>query len=677
MKTNTLICYLICAVALFGVTPRVLAEAPFDQIIAFGVSYEDIGQFPDIDFVSEVFPGLVAPPGAGLDGSTGFRLTNLTAPGVRGQAWVEMLSEDLGIGGMFPSTPLLYPGDRTDIPDTQNVSFAFAGARADDVLESVVGESFVVHPVADLVPEFDLTKTSPGFLQRLESGALTLSPNALVVVNSGGNDVRDADVDDPEASALAGAASTLEAIEALVDAGAGTILVPTFPPLGLFSEVNNVEPDGSRTPLAEARNVAASVFNGAILQGLPAIGGNVVVVDFSTLFLEMLADPAGFGFNSTFDHSAFCYSNSEWSISGVNCTEPEGLGKADGGDPGDFIFNDGLHPTQAAARILADYTMAVLTAPGMAALLPEAALGDARAFGNTIADYQAQNRWRPLADSPVLFGSVQGGETDLAEAFHTPDMASDSSEVTLGVSSGFGERWMVGGAIGLQRRDVELGSDGTGFDSSGVMGSVFFGYRGHPWFADVSFTLGKTDLDDLDRRVRLGPTLSYLEQGETETEVAGVAAGLGFDLIPGSDSLRFGPYAGLDYMDVKVDGYTEVSDRSTAMVFGKQKRESLLADLGVFASVPLQVGSADVELFGDVLWRNELEDDARTVTASVKSLALQTSFELPGYEVDDQWIAARVGAVLDFGALRMSLSGNYQDNANEAWHVTLGLAYQL
>ena len=46
------------------------AGLPFDQLIVFGASYEDIGQFPDIDFVAESGLFGVPKPGAGLDGST-------------------------------------------------------------------------------------------------------------------------------------------------------------------------------------------------------------------------------------------------------------------------------------------------------------------------------------------------------------------------------------------------------------------------------------------------------------------------------------------------------------------------------------------------------------------------------------------------------------------------------
>ena len=533
------------------------AGVPFDQLIGFGVSFEDVGQFPDIDFVGEFLPGLVTPPGAGLDGSTGFRVTNIDpATGERGRAWIETFSNAIGTGELVPSTPLLYPGDRTDIPDTQNINFAYAAARAEQVLNAVIAESVVRHPISSTVGQ-ELTETSPGFLQRVEAGDLAFSENTLFVVNSGGNDVRDAEVDDPTALPLAGAEITLEAIKALVDAGAQTIVVPTLPPVGLFSESTNFDADGSRSDKARARNIGAAAFNSAMAEGLADTGGNIVVVDFGELFLEVLANPGAFGFSTDFDQSLFCYSDSDWSMSGINCTEPEGRGKSSGGNPDDFMANDGLHPTQAMAQILADYAESVLRAPGLAALLPEQALGDARAFRNTVQDYQVRRRWLALPEGIDVFATLQGEDTDIDDSFSTPAASADGGDVTVGFSTGFSEHWFVGGAIGSGRSELDLDELEGGFDSTALMGSLFAGYREDAWFFDLAFTAGRSDLEDIRRTVRLGSTRVYQERAKTAARTIGVASELGANLMPDDSRLRLGPWLGLDYLQVKVDGYSE------------------------------------------------------------------------------------------------------------------------
>ena len=92
---NPILFFDYAGVAVFAATGALALPAsaglPFGQLIVFGASYEDVGQFPDYDVVAEALPGVVAPPGAGLDGSTGLRLSNLDpASGRRGSAWIEM-----------------------------------------------------------------------------------------------------------------------------------------------------------------------------------------------------------------------------------------------------------------------------------------------------------------------------------------------------------------------------------------------------------------------------------------------------------------------------------------------------------------------------------------------------------------------------------------------------------
>jgi outer membrane lipase/esterase len=673
LAKKTVLSLAVCA----AVSTTAAAGVPFDQMITFGASSEDIGQFPDIDFLSLAAPTLIPPPGAGLDGSTGFRFTNLDPnSGERGRAWVERLSSNLGIGGLVPSTPLLFPGERTDIPDTQNIDFAFGGGRSTDVLEAVVGESQVTHPIDDQV-EADLSATSPGFVQRLQSGALTTSKRTLYVVNPAGNDVRDTSVADPAQDGVTAARNSLAVIDALVAAGARNIITPTFPPLGQLSESSNVAPDGSRTPKAQARTIAAEAYNKAMAEGLPKTGANIIAVDFQTLFFEMLEDPAAFGFNGQIDNSRYCYSASDFSITGVNCTEAPGLGKSSGGNPGDFIVNDGLHPTQATAQILSDYTASILRAPGMIALLPETALADARAFGNTITDYQTGRRWTEQPSGFDVFASVQGQKNDHDDGFATPGANSDVVDLTLGATYEINQNWFVGGAVGSQDGDTNIDNAGSEYDNSTLMGSLFVGYRSQYLFSDLTLSAGSTDLDDIKRVIPLGSTLVRTEKGDTDADLFGVTALVGIDMTSGENAPRFGPFLSLDYMDVEVDGYAEQGSSSTAMAFGDQDRDSLIGGMGLFGSYPFQVSSTNLEAYGDIAYRKEFEDDSDDVKAVVKNLSSGAHFRMPGYNIDDESVVVRAGISAHLGALRCSLSGSYEDNDRETTYLGFNIAYDL
>jgi len=657
---------------------QVQAGLPFDQMIAFGASYEDVGQFPDIDFVSVAYPSLVKPPGAGLDGSTGFRLTNIVAAtGKRGQAWVEMLAGDIGVGGLVPSTPLLYPGARTDIPATANINFSYGGGRAADLLEAVVGTSRVAHPTDDLVPA-DLTASSPGFLERLQAGTLKISSRTLFVINPAGNDVRDSDPADPTASATTGAQNTLEIVRQLVEAGARTIVVPSFPPIGMLPESNNFDADGSRNGKAAARNTGAATYNAIMAEGLPRAGGNIVVVDWDTLTEEVISSPASFGFRADIDQTRYCYSSKEWSVTGVDCTEAPGLGKSSGGNPDDFVTNDGLHPTQAMARILADYTESVLRAPGLVALLPEAILGDARGYLNTVDDYLAQNRFGSRAGETQLFVAVQGQSLDLDGTSATAEASSDTTELTIGGSIGIAEGWFAGAALGSQNGQTDLDGSGSSFDTEGLLGSVFAGYRHEGWFADLVVTAGKSDLDDIERVFELGNVQLRTESGDTSADVAGVSATLGVDMMEKGASWRFGPFLQADYLSIDVDGYAEKSTNSTAMQFDNLDRESTVGTAGVFASWPLRLAGAELELYGDAAYTHEFDDDTDEVQAVVKGVSNVVWFSMPGYRVDEDSWRARIGVDASWASgFHAGLSYRYTGNDAAAQYVNLSAGYSF
>ena len=620
------------------------AGVPFGQFIAFGASYDDSGQFPDLE----------------LGGATGLRFTNIDpATGLRGLAMPEWLALDLGLGRMNPSTPLVFL-PRTDTVDTDNLNFAVGGYRSEEVLASVTGNS--------VVSAGGFRVEQPGFLARVASGALAVGPDTLYYALIAGNDIRD--VDDPVQTAAVSA----QIVQALVDAGARYIVLPTLPKLGDFAESANLAPDGGRTQLAADRSAAAIAYNAAFEQRLNSMEGNFIRVDVLRFFDEVLADPVSFGFPADLDQSRVCYSAE--SAGGVACVEPEGRGEASGGSPDQFAFQDGLHPTQAAARAAADLMESVIRAPGLVALLPEAVLADTRGHLRTVEEHLAQNRWGDSGAAPQLFVAVQGREIEIDDAWSTPAASSDAVDLTIGASVGLGSGWFVGGAIGSQQGEADIDDAGSGFDSSGLMASAFAAWRCDGWFADLVLSAGQSDLDDIQRVFEIGPAQDRRESGDTEADVLGLSGAVGVDMSDAANAWRAGPFLALDWLDIDVDGYAEGGLSSSTMQYGDLARESLLGSAGIFGSYPLALGAASVELSADVAYVEEFEDDPQDVTAVVKSLATGPSFRMPGYAIDDDGWRATLGASASWqGGLRVGLSYRHTDNEAEAQYLNLSASY--
>lgn len=174
---------------------------------------------------------------------------------------------------------------------------------------------------------------------------------ALYIVFAGGNDLRDAlealavdPTGDSSGAIVAGALSAIrDNVFALHAAGARRFLVANAPDLSLVPFVRLLGPQAQ----GAARFFSAQFNAGleAILQGLESnLGVGIVRLDVFGILNEVVAVPAAAGLadvtqpcialNTT--RNAFCK------------------------NPGQFLFWDGIHPTRAGHRILAERAAAVL-----------------------------------------------------------------------------------------------------------------------------------------------------------------------------------------------------------------------------------------------------------------------------------------------------------------------------
>jgi outer membrane lipase/esterase len=469
------------------------------------------------------------------------------------------------------------------------------------------------------------------------------------------------------------AAVSAQVVQALVDAGARYIVLPTLPQLGSFAERANYDADG-RSALGIARSEASIAFNEAFQQQLSGMQGNFIRVDVTRLFEEVLANPAAFGYPLDIDQTRACFDAA--AAGGPGCDEPAGRGRSSGGNADDFVFNDGLHPTQSSARGAADLIASVIQAPGIFALVPESVLGEARAFQNTLDSHFVQTRWEAPAEGWQVFASVQGASVDIAEGGATPAADSDSTDLTLGVSRGIGGGWSVGAAIGSQSTDSDIDLQGSELSTEGLIGSLFASYRQGDWFADLALGFGATDVDDIDRVFGIGPVQVRREHGETDADVTTLGADVGVDMTAAGTPLRFGPFLGLEYVEVEVDGYAEDGSSSSAMRFDDYERESLQGRAGVFASYPVKLGGATLDLHADVAYVEEFEGDTDDVVAVGNTLASGPWFRMPGYTIDDNGLRVAVGADASWASgVRVGLGYRYDDNDAEAGYLNLNASY--
>jgi phospholipase/lecithinase/hemolysin len=309
---------LMSLLALLVMVPSLVeAEVSFSRIVVFGTSLSDSGNAfaltgqastPPYDSLD---PFLVpdAPYAKG-----GHHLSN-------GATWVEQFARPLGLAGS------VRPAFQSSNPNATN--YAVGAARAREA-----GFNDLSDQVSMFLSDF---------------GGVAPS-DALYVIEMGSNDVRDALValgSGGDAGAIINAAigAIGDSITALYAAGARNFIVANVPNLGLLPAVRIL--DGISPGSAAAAGLLSQSFNLALntllgfLSGLPDI--EIAVLDIFQVVNALVATPEAFGLTEV---QQACVTPN---IPPFACQNPD-----------EFLFWDGIHPTEAVHGIFAQEAAAVL-----------------------------------------------------------------------------------------------------------------------------------------------------------------------------------------------------------------------------------------------------------------------------------------------------------------------------
>lgn len=317
-----LVTILCCTVALSLGTAGLSGSerAPFSTIVVFGTSLSDSGN------------------AFALGGSTNtppdYAMNPLLVPAVpymrgghhfsNGATWIEQLARSLRLAGS------VRPALGSDSLGATN--YAVGAARAHDDGSN-----------------FNLSNQLQAFLADYNG---RVPPDALYVIEMGGNDIRDAIVayqtGGPPAAQLIlqqAITSIAHTVQVLYGAGARQFLVWLPPDVGLTPAIrmlNQVNPGAAQlaTGLSQA-------FNGGLsgvltqLEGAPGI--QIARLDAYTLLHSIVMDPQGYGLTNV--GQACLMPSSEPFFCQV---------------PDEYLFWDGIHPTRAAHTIVAQAAASVL-----------------------------------------------------------------------------------------------------------------------------------------------------------------------------------------------------------------------------------------------------------------------------------------------------------------------------
>ncbi|MFC5436619.1 autotransporter domain-containing protein [Rhodanobacter umsongensis] len=488
---------------------------------------------------------------------------------------------------------------------------------------------------AGLVNNVAAVPTLPQQLQMyLGANGGKADSRALYQVWGGANDIfyLSGTLTDPNAIA-AGAANAAQTelglLGGLQAAGARYVVVYNLPDLG-------------KTPSAAAGGAAAQagatqlavLYNGVLNSGIAQLsnnGLNVIPVNTYTLLNEVIANPSAYGFANV--TAPACTGGSG---SSIQCG-PQGSGAPVTYAPGTeqtYLFADGVHPTTAAHAMLGQYVLSVIRAPEQISLLGEAPLAtnaaQTRAIRNQMLVDAAGGETRTFVNIDYARQRFDAGNG-------SPRTNSDNYNFTLGAAVQASDHVAAGIALGVGQSNARF-SGGGGYKLQDISGLGYVTYHAGGGYIGGYANFGQSNFKDIERRIDLG-AMHRTETGKADGSHlgAGFTGGWWFDF----DSLRTGPFANLEWQTAKINGYSESGNDSTAMWFGKQQRDALVATLGWRLQGHWDVGNTVLSPYAELAWNRDDKADPRMISAGLNSM--NGTFAMTGFTPDKNWGTAELG----------------------------------
>lgn len=492
--------------------------------------------------------------------------------------------------------------------------------------------------------------------------------NALYQVWGGANDIFYLLGSTTDSNALAAgtinvAKTELGLLNQMQTSGARYAVVYNLPNIGATPEFT-----------AQGATVSAGVtqlsvlFNSTLNSGLAQLsnaGLNVIPVNTYALINEVIANPSAYGFSNVTTPACGAGSSS------VQCG-PQGSGLpytyAAGTDQ-TYLFADGVHPTTAAHAMLAQVVLSEIAAPGQISLLGEAPLAASTAQTRAI-------RNEMLADGngsdTRVFVNVDYAHQSFDAQSNSPKATSNDVNLTLGVDVRASDNVSAGIALGVGQSNANT-AGGGGYKLQDINGLGYVTYHQGGGYVGGYANFGQSNFSDIDRRIQIGAA-SRNESGKADGSHlgGGLTGGWWFDV----GSLRTGPFANVEWQTIKINGYNEHGDDSTAMWFGRQQRNALIGTLGWRVQGHWQAGNTVLSPYAEVAWNHDDKAEARDITAGLNSM--NGSFALSGFVPDKTWGSADLGLSAQFNP-RLSgwvgYSGHFSDDSQKYNSVNLGLKY--
>ena len=244
----------------------------------------------------------------------------------------------------------------------------------------------------------------------------------------------------------------------------------------------------------------------------------------------------------------------------------------------------------------------------------EAPVSDGAKGGMT---YQPQQQQQSFTSSGNFWGSVSYDDVDYEDDLSNNEFDGETSAITAGFDYRVSPMFILGVLLDGSRSDFD--SRGSGSSEIDSLRAGIYGTYGESMglYSDFYVGYGKHELDEQ----RFGGGIGGLAGTRgASPDSDSLQAMLTFGYTMGSEQVKHGPFAGLEYQSVDVDSYTQVSSPFNVGV-DDYSIDSMRGLIGYRVS-----GEFDAfRPYASVAYAHEFEDDANSTTARFGGVPFQVS----------------------------------------------------
>jgi len=386
-----------------------------------------------------------------------------------------------------------------------------------------------------------------------------LDGNALYSVWAGGNDLLEWVSGGGDYNQVVNEATNnlSAAMTKLHNAGARYIILGNLTDISETPLLSGLSPEEKK-----AIALVSRLFDSTLLTKVNSLGFKVIQVDYYGLFDDIVHYGSKFGFSHPYNEI---------------CPTSNGTVR----DCSGYIFSDGVHPTQQAYQVVADYNYSIVTAPNYYAYLAETPLRFITSADNAIQQQLKQQDILSALNKNHTF--ITGDYEPHTVVPYDGDRIGNRSHQTNVVVGGFmpfNDRWLLGGALSYVEDVTHLASSVFSYETNSPMLSIFAQYHWPRFYVSGFADGGILRYVDIERKVSLGSNTFVVKGSSSGRQLGlGLDSGYWFSFA----NFRTGPVINAYYKYISVDGYTETGntgDSYARINYGDQNNESLVTGIG-------------------------------------------------------------------------------------------------